>query len=186
MSAFDTSKTYEFIYSGEKFRADDETHTIRGTAVVFGEVTRDYRSITFAPGSITADNDVALQVMHGGLAFARMSRDTLQLNIDKKRVRYTAQLNPEDPEAMSLFAKVKRGDVTDSSMGVKIENYTIDEATEVVTVNKATLQEISIVGTGAFKGADVSLSALSTDMSALKRRKALAELKLRTLTATKE
>jgi Escherichia/Staphylococcus phage prohead protease len=79
-----------------------------------------------APGAFTATiarDDVRALFNHNPDAvLGRMMARTLTLSEDAKSLRYTVQLNADDPIAASVAAKVKRRDVTGSSFWFSVDN----------------------------------------------------------------
>lgn len=60
----------------------------------------------------------------------RTAAGTLALREDETGLRYEITPDPTDPEAMSVLAKVRRGDVTGSSMGFTVRGEEWQRATE--------------------------------------------------------
>lgn len=77
----------------------------------------------------------------------RQSNNTLQLMKTSQGVQYSIQLNPEDPEHVSMAAKIKRGDVDGSSATFLVSGHEWMEVPdgEVVLYNKIQLIEIGPV-----------------------------------------
>lgn len=56
----------------------------------------------------------------------RTSADTLSLSEDDTGLRYEVDINPDDPNAMSVHAKVERGDVSGSSVWFRVIRHEIE------------------------------------------------------------
>lgn len=90
----------------------------------------------------------------------RMSIGTLRLEDSETSLNYETDINPEDQQAMSVFAKVKRGEVAGASIWFRIDEIATttrklpDKRTEYnYTILKATLYEIGPVTHGQYEGA---------------------------------
>ena len=86
-----------------------------------------------APGAfrtaVDGDDDVRALFNHDpNLVLGRTKSGTLSLRSDAKGLRYDIQLNPEDPEAVSVRAKIKRGDVSGSSFGFRVTEDDWDDS----------------------------------------------------------
>lgn len=96
----------------------DGSMTISGYGAVYNKRSRPIYGMfeeTIAPGAfrkiLQRGDDIQYLENHGGLPLARTSNGTLRLADDPVGIRITADLNPADPQAQSLYAKVERGDV---------------------------------------------------------------------------
>lgn len=86
---------------------------------------------TIARGAFTKalerdDLDVRILANHAGLALARTTNGSLELEQDDKGLRFTARLNPNVQAARDLHALVERGDVTQMSFGFSADIERVD------------------------------------------------------------
>lgn len=140
------------------FAVDAGRRTITGQAVPFGEVTSDWRSIAFAPGSVEvpAGRTVPVLMSHGGTPLgvvASTSETTAGMDATLRLSKTVA-----GDEALTLAADKA---ITGMSVGVDIHTFEVDTTTEVTTVTRATLREISLTPFPAFDSARVDSVTLS-------------------------
>lgn len=130
---------------------------------------------------INGRQDVRLLQNHDGMAFARTGNGTLRLVEDARGLHMEADLNPEDPEAVSLFAKIQRGDVNQQSFAFTVgrdewlygdpaagsmDQRTImefDSLYEVSVVTFPAYEETSVAPAQSSSGTDVSVQPRSLD-----------------------
>jgi uncharacterized protein len=99
---------------------------IRGYAAVFDSPTELWsrrweviRRSAFDGAINTFDTRALLN--HGrDNILARMGNDTLRLGTDERGLWYEADLNPDDPQHVSAYAKIQRGDVYQSSFSFSV------------------------------------------------------------------
>jgi HK97 family phage prohead protease len=135
MNDKNTLPDFERRYLGVTFRAEgDEKHpVIEGDGAVFGVETvvgRWFREkiragaftrvLSESPDVIGAYNHDWTYVL------GRTTAGTMNLEETDKGLRYSIDVNPNDPQAMSVYEKVKRGDVNQSSFAftVRKEEWT--------------------------------------------------------------
>ena len=108
---------------------DGDKRTISGLAAVFNSITDlGWFTEEIAPGAFrdVMDDDVRALFNHDpDHILGRTGAGTLRLSEDKKGLRFEVDLNQDDPDAMKLFSRVKRGDISGNSF-----SFTIDEADE--------------------------------------------------------
>lgn len=151
---------------------------VKGTAIRYGVVGHFplYGALRVEPGALTAPGnhwrkrDAILSLIdhNSGRVMGRTDKGTMSVAFSDEGITYAVRLNPEDPEAQSLWAKIRRGDVDASSVGfiplegdwVEAEDNGLDaepadegEKIDVFAVTSAALLEISFVAQGAFDGA---------------------------------
>ena len=125
-------------------REDGEELAIEGYFAVFNS---NYdlgmgMSESIAPGAFTntlADDVRALVNHDTTLVLGRTSAHTLDIRQDEHGLWGKVRINPNDSDAMNLYARVKRGDVTQCSIGFDI----LDEETAIAarSQDKAELQK---------------------------------------------
>ena len=79
---------------------------------------------------------------------------------DEKGLAYRAELNPDDPQARSVFAKINRGDVSQSSFMFKIpeggETFEAVDEGILYSIRDADLMDVAPVTYPAYASATVS------------------------------
>lgn len=122
----------EFRTAEFKTREEDGEPIIEGYFAVFNS---DYNiapgmSESVDPGAFdnTLDNDIRALVNHDTtLVLGRTAAETLELKTDEKGLFGRIRVNTNDTDAMNLYERVKRGDVSGCSFGFNIK----DEETEL-------------------------------------------------------
>lgn len=109
--------------------ADGQPTTITGYAAVFNTeaVIAGLFRERIAPGAfrnvIGAGVDVRALFNHDdNFVLGRTTNGTLRLSEDERGLRYEFDPNPDDPTATGVVAKVRRGDVTQSSYGFRVKD----------------------------------------------------------------
>lgn len=141
-------------------------------------------SESIAPGAFTdtlADDIRALINHDTTLVLGRTSAHTLDVRQDEHGLWGKVKINPNDQDAMNLYARVKRGDVSQCSIGFDI----LDEETEYRgeevhwTIKAVKLWELSACTFPAYQ--ETAIAARSADKAELEKRRAEAwKAKLRT------
>ena len=152
-------------------RAEDGNLYIEGYFAVFGS---EYRMWENAIETIdedafneTVDGDVRALVNHDStLVLGRTTAGTLTLRVDRTGLWGSILINQSDQDAMNLYERVKRGDVSQCSFGFDI----LDQSTEVME-NGTTVElyEVSVVTFPAYE--DTSVIARKKDYEELQKRK---------------
>ena len=167
------------LVSDGKFttRAEDGNLYIEGYFAVFGS---EYRMWENAIETIdedafneTVDGDVRALVNHDStLVLGRTTAGTLTLRVDRTGLWGSILINQSDQDAMNLYERVKRGDVSQCSFGFDI----LDQSTEVMEngttvwrLKKVELYEVSVVTFPAYE--DTSVIARKKDYEELQKRK---------------
>lgn len=165
--------------------SENEEPIIEGYFAVFNSETELWRGAyeVIAPGAFdeTLSNDIRALINHDtSSVLGRNKAGTLALRTDSRGLWGTVKINPEDPEAMALYARVKRGDVDQCSFGFNV----VEEETEwreddsvKWTITKADLHEVSVVTFPAY--GDTSIQARHAEFDEMKERKQLQELQQR-------
>ena len=146
-------------------RAEDGKLYIEGYFAVFGS---EYRMWENAIETIDEDAfDGQLTLVLG-----RTTAGTLELKVDKVGLWGRITINPADQDAVNLYERVKRGDVSQCSFGFDI----LDQSTEVMengttvwTLKKVKLYEVSVVTFPAYE--DTAVVARKKDFAEIKKRK---------------
>lgn len=112
---------------------DGENPIIEGDAAVFNQETNIgtwFREM-IKPGAfkrvLSENPDVVAAFNHDwNIVLGRTSAGTLRLKETAKSLRYSVDVNPKDPEAMGVYERIKRGDVSQASFAftVRTEEWT--------------------------------------------------------------
>lgn len=152
---------------------DDGPAMLEGYAAVFGQETviaglfrEQIRAGAFAD-AIT-DDVRGLYNHDPSIVLARTLNGTLRLREDKTGLRYEMDLNPADPDAQRVAAKVARGDVDQSSFAFEVSpdgeewdySETKDGKLPLRTITHIdALYDVSAVAYGAYPQTSVSARA---------------------------
>ena len=166
---------------GAEFRAHDEGGpVIEGYFSVFN---RDYELWPgaveqVAPGAFreTLGGDIRALANHDTrLVLGRTTTGTLTLREDDKGLFGTIKMNEQDSDAMNLYARVQRGDVSQCSFGFDILDEEFTERSDgsvLWTIRKVKLYEVSVVTFPAYT--DTSVEVRRTEFADLKKRRSEA------------
>lgn len=158
-------------------RAEDGNLYIEGYFAVFGS---EYRMWENAIETIdedafdgTLEDDIRALVNHDStLVLGRTTAGTLALQVDRTGLWGSITINQADQDAMNLYERVRRGDVSQCSFGFDI----IDQSTEVMEngttvwkLRKVKLYEISVVTFPAYE--DTSVVARQKDYDQIQKRR---------------
>lgn len=105
------------------------------------------------------------------LVLGRMSADTLTLREDEHGLFGTIKINRDDGDAMNLYARVQRGDVTQCSFGFDItaEDYIENpDGSCLWYIRDVVLYEVSVVTFPAYE--ETSVEARKADRETQRRR----------------
>lgn len=175
-----TRETRQTRTARSEFRsADGEAPVIRGYFAVFGDTYELWPGATESidphafDGAIVGE-DIRCLVDHDTrMVLGRTKAGTLDLRVDAHGLYGEVQINPDDAEAMNLYARVKRGDVDQCSFGFDI----LEEDTEYRedgsvhwTIKKVKLYEVSCVTFPAYKATEIE--ARKADFEQIKKRSA--------------
>ena len=142
---------------------EDGGWTVRSYASLFNSPytigTGAYRfTETVKPGafrrSLGSNPDVVFRTEHSNAPLAATWNDTLRLGEDNVGFWYEADLNPEDPDAQTLRAKIKRGDYRESSFAFRImgengDNWNDDRSERELVACDINRGDVSVVTFGA-------------------------------------
>ena len=165
-------------------RNDESGPVIAGYFAVFNTPTELWPGCIeqIAPGAFSASlgGDVRALIDHDTrLVIGRTTAGTLTLREDATGLYGEIKINEHDSDAMNLYARVQRGDVSQCSFGFDIiaEDYVCspDGQTCTWTVRDLILYEVSVVTFPAYDATSVSARAASDTSSIqnvrLERRK---------------
>lgn len=162
-------------------RDDGDDLIIEGYFAVFDSpyVLWDGATEIVKPGAFTGclSGDIRALIDHDTrLVLGRTKAGTLTLREDARGLYGTIKINRDDADAMSLYARVQRGDVDQCSFGFDIEEETFVDLGggqcrwEINKVNP--LYEVSVVTYPAYE--ETAVKARHADLAEIKRRQAEA------------
>ncbi|MBO7252539.1 MAG: HK97 family phage prohead protease [Oscillospiraceae bacterium] len=165
-------------------RSDETGPVIAGYFAVFNNPTELWPGCIeqIAPGAFASslNGDVRALIDHDTrLVIGRTVAGTLTLREAATGLYGEIKINEHDSDAMNLYARVQRGDVSQCSFGFDIvaEDYVVspDGQTCTWTIREVKLYEVSVVTFPAYDATSVSArdadSATSLKSTRLERRK---------------
>ncbi|NLD52076.1 MAG: HK97 family phage prohead protease [Clostridiales bacterium] len=161
-----------------EFRAaeTDGKRYIEGYFAVFGGVYELWPGATESVDPKAFDealgDDIRALIDHETrLVLGRNRSGTLELKVDSHGLWGRIEINPEDSDAMNLYARVQRGDVSQCSFGFDL----LDENTDLKpdgsihwTIKRVKLYEVSCVTFPAY--VDTGISARKTEYGQIRQR----------------
>ena len=148
-------------FQPSQFRAveTDGKRSIEAYFAVFGDLYEIWPGATESFDSHafdgTVSGDVRCLVDHEpSKVLGRTKSGTLALSIDSYGLKGVVEINEKDQDALNLYARVQRGDVTQCSVGFDIlrEDYTLNpDGTQHWTILEVKLYEGSIVTFPAYE-----------------------------------
>lgn len=163
---------------------DGDNPHVEGYFAVFGDVYEVWSGVTesIAPGAFSdsVSQDVRALYNHNtDIVLGRASAGTLHLKQDDRGLWGDIEINREDTEAMNVYRRIKRGDITGCSFGFEIEQERYeqkDDGSVHYTIEKVNpLYEVSPCVFPAYEATRISA-----------RGKNLDEIKKRSLQAWKD
>ena len=165
------------IASDFKTRADGEELRIEGYFAVFNSTYSifDGAEEVISPGAFrnTLDRDIRALIDHETMyVLGRNTAGTLELREDEIGLWGSILVNPNDQDAMNLYARVSRGDVSQCSIGFEI----VSENTEILngitrwTITEIRLYEVSVCTFPAYS--ETSIKARKEELEEIKKREA--------------
>ena len=162
-----------------EFQTREETGEkyIEGYLSVFGSNYELWPGATesVAPGAFSdaLSADVRALVDHETrLVLGRTAAGTLELREDSRGLWGRIRLNQDDTDAMNLYARVQRGDVSQCSFGFDILDEETDykeDGTVHWTIKKVRLYEVSVVTFPAYE--ETGVAARKRDYEAVRTRR---------------
>ena len=158
-------------------REDGEDLTIEGYFAVFNS---NYdlgmgMSESIAPGAFTSSlaGDIRALINHDTtLVLGRTSAHTFEIRQDEHGLWGKIQLNPHDQDALTLYARVKRGDVNQCSIGFNIISEETDyreDGSVHWTIKDIELFECSACTFPAYE--ETAISARARDLEEINKRR---------------
>jgi HK97 family phage prohead protease len=178
--------------AASKFETRDEGGELKieGYFAVFNSIYQifDDLSESVAPGAFddTLGDDIRALINHdSSLVLGRNTAHTLELRQDEHGLWGSITINPNDQDAMNLYARVQRGDVDQCSFGFDIlsEDYDVrDDGSVHWTIKKVRLYEVSVCTFPAYE--ETNVKARSAQRDEIKKR-SLEAWKVQTLAKLK-
>ena len=171
-----TERQVRSVASEFTTREDGEDLRIEGYFAVFDsnyEIFDGYsESVASGAFTDTLDGDIRALIDHDTrLVLGRTSAGTLELRQDDKGLWGSIKINPNDQDAMNLYARVQRKDVDQCSFGFNIldeETEKRDDGTIHWTIKKVELFEVSCCTFPAYK--ETNISARKEDAALIRKR----------------
>lgn len=175
-SRINTARTIRSITSDFQTREEGEELRIEGYFAVFNSNydIMEGMSESVAPGAFadTLGDDIRALIDHETMfVLGRNRAGTLELREDTHGLWGSILINPHDQDAMNLYSRVQRGDVTQCSFGFDI----LEEETEFLpdgsvhwTIKKVKLYEVSVCTFPAY--AETNVQARQAQYTELKER----------------
>ena len=164
--------------AASKFETREEGNELKieGYFAVFNSIYQifDDLSESVAPGAFddTLGDDIRALINHdSSLVLGRNTAHTLDLRQDEHGLWGSITINPNDQDAMNLYARVQRGDVDQCSFGFDIlsEDYDVREDGSVHwTIKKVRLYEVSVCTFPAYE--ETNVKARSAQRDEIKKR----------------
>lgn len=181
------NKRHAYFTSELKTRAEgDSDRYIEGYFAVFNQETELWEGgfekiATGAFDNSIKNNDIRCLFNHdSGFVLGRSASGTLELRTDAHGLYGRVKLNPNDRQAMDVYARVERGDISGCSFGFNI----ISEQTEdrgnnfLWTINEADTHEVSICTFPAYPQTEIQARQKDMEQSKARRiKQRKAELK---------
>lgn len=164
-----------------KTRADEETgkRYISGYFAVFGDLYEIWPGATeeVDPHAFdeALDDDIRCLANHNTrIVLGRNIAGTLTLKVDDKGLWGEVEINPNDTEAMNVYARVQRGDVNQCSFAFDVIEQEEQWSGDAVhwILKKVKLYEVSVVTFPAYEGTEVD--ARRKEVEKTKKRQAEA------------
>ncbi|NMF06537.1 HK97 family phage prohead protease [Clostridium beijerinckii] len=139
--------------------ADSNEMYIEGYFIVFNQPTElwlgAYEEIAPTALNNTLSNDIRALINHDTrLVLGRNKSGTLGLKVDSRGLWGRIRINPNDSEAVNVYERVKRGDVSQCSFGFNIiseETEWRDDGSVKWTITEVDLHEVSVVTFPAYE-----------------------------------
>lgn len=158
-------------------REDGEARHIEGYFAVFDSVYEiaPGMSESIAPGAFsnTLDGDIRALTNHDTtLVLGRTSAGTLTVRQDEHGLFGDVLVNPKDQDAVNTWERVRRGDVSQCSIGFDIldeEAEFRDDGSAHWTIREVKLYEVSVCTFPAYE--ETNIQARAADRDAMAKRK---------------
>ena len=129
---------------------------------------------TIDPGafSLETDTDIRALTNHDTtLVLGRTTAGTLQLRVDEKGLAGTILINEKDQDAVNLYERVKRGDVSQCSFGFDILQEAVEYRDDGITcwhLQRVKLYEVSVCTFPAYE--ETGVQARKAELAHVRQR----------------
>lgn len=149
---------------------------LEGYFVVFNRETKLFEGAyeEIAPNAFndTLENDIRCLINHDTtLVLGRNKSNTLELKVDSHGLFGRVEINKSDTDAVNIYERVKRGDVSGNSFGFNILNEETDyrdDGSVKWTIKEIDLHEVSITTFPAYE--ETSIQARKRDIAQYEQR----------------
>lgn len=171
------NKRHAYFKSELKTRAEGESDRfIEGYFAVFEQETELWQNCfeKIAKGAFDnslKNNDIRCLFNHdSGFVLGRNTNKTLELSVDTHGLWGKVRINSGDTQALDVYARVERGDISGCSFGFEPISEEYEEKTDEFhwTVNEADLHEVSICTFPAYPQTEIQ--ARQKDVEQSKKR----------------
>jgi HK97 family phage prohead protease len=146
------TRNYQTRFTATRAETDNGDKYIEGYFAVFGKETElwpgAFEEIASGAFSKTLGNDIKALTNHDStLVLGRNKANTLELKEDSYGLWGRVKINPNDSDAVNLYARVERGDVDQCSFGFNIVSENTDwreDGTVKWTMTEIDLHEVSV------------------------------------------
>lgn len=146
---------------------EGEDKYIEGYFAVFNDIYEMFPGGTesIAPGAFTntLSDDIRALVNHDTtLVLGRTAAHTLELTQDERGLFGRIRINPKDTDAMNLYARVERGDVSQCSIGFDIirqDTEIREDGSAHWTIREVKLYEVTCCTFPAYESTGISARA---------------------------
>lgn len=161
-------------------REEGDNLVIEGYFAIFGGQywLWDDAYETIEPGAFNLERDLDVRVLTNHdttLVLGRTTAGTLTLSVDNRGLWGSVIINRNDQDAVNLYERVKRGDVSQCSFGFDILDEDVEYregAPTVWHIREVKLWEVSVVTFPAYT--DTEVQARRDDLETIKQRRAEA------------
>lgn len=175
-----TGRQVRSIEAGFQTREAAEGPIIEGYFAVFNSDYEIWPGAVerVAPGAFSSSlgGDIRALADHDTrIVLGRTTAGTLTLREDERGLWGSIRINPEDQEAMNLYHRVQRGDVTQCSFGFDIvaeEDEYHPDGSCLWTIKDVILYEVSVVTFPAYS--ETSVQARKSDIKTIRSRQLAA------------
>lgn len=171
-------KTREMYFRTDfQTRQENDAKYIEGYFIRFNEETELWDGVfeEVAPEAVDdslKNNDIRCLFNHDtSIVLGRTGNGTLELKKDSKGIFGRVKINPNDKQALDIYARIERGDINACSFGFNIINEEIqnrDDGTVKFILKKIDLHEVSPVTFPAYP--TTSIQAREKDLEEYKQR----------------
>lgn len=164
------------ITSDLKTREENEEKYLEGYFAVFNRETElwpgAFEEIAPEAFNNTLGNDIRCLINHDTtLVLGRNKANTLELKADSHGLWGKVKINSNDTDALNIYERVKRGDVSGNSFGFNILNEETDyrdDGTIKWTIKEVDLHEVSICTFPAYE--DTTIQARKKEVDQYQKR----------------